>query len=44
MTKGNLVQNDKGRFDRNDKVCSDRNDRKSYTLNRKCMISPSWTT
>ncbi len=44
MTKGNFVQNDKGRFDRNDKVCSDRNDRKSYTLNRKCMISPSWTT
>ena len=43
MTKGNFVQNDKGAsivmttaLRQNDKV--------TYTLNRKCMISPSWTT
>ena len=53
--KGQLRSERQGRFARNDKGHSaqedkgipfetERNDKESYTLKRKCMMSPSWTT
>ena len=47
MTKGRFARNDKGHSAQEDKGIpfeTERNDKEPYTLKRKCMMSPSWTT